>query len=102
MRRFRQSGYWVHSTTQRDVEQFKGVQLECGWCRDDLHGVVVHDDGVLGDGGQAGNQSLKAMNGLAVVGALGKDFLKSLGRTRRRSDDGLALGLCGRAVMIIK
>ena len=99
---FRQSRYWVHSTTQRDLEQFESVLLEWGGCRDDLHGVVVHHDSVLSNGGQVRNQSLKAVNGLSVVSSFGMDFLKSLEGTPGGSHDGFAKGLCSGSVMIIK
>src|SRR3989442_9278803 len=42
------------------------------------------------------------MNGQIVFGSFGMDLLKSFGRTHGGSNDGFALGLSGRSIMIIK
>jgi hypothetical protein len=50
------------------VEQIECTLLEDGRGGDDLHDIVVHDHGVLGDCAQVVDQGLKAVNGLAIVG----------------------------------
>ena len=91
-----------YNSMARDLKEIESALLEGRGTGEDLQGVVVDEGGVVSDGRQVGQQSLKAVNGLAIVGSLGMDFRHSFGGAHGGSNDGIALGLSGSPVMVIE
>ena len=83
-------------------EQIEGLLLKAGRSGSHHEADRAHREMVQRDGAQVCQESVEAVNGLALGSPLGASFLYCLWRSLRGSHHGGAQGFAGRGVCIVE